>query len=40
MQSILLFYSEKPMAFLDGHAPYRVSKAEFHPNGEYVATCW
>lgn len=32
--------SEKPIAFLDGHAPYRVSKAEFHPSGQYVATCW
>lgn len=31
--------SEKPMAFLDGHAPHRVSKAEFHPHGQYLATC-
>lgn len=32
--------SEKPIGKLDGHAPYRVSKAEFHPNGKHLATCW
>lgn len=32
--------NEKPIGELDGHAPNRVSKAEFHPCGKYVATCW
>jgi U4/U6 small nuclear ribonucleoprotein PRP4 len=33
------FYRDRPIGSLDGHAPYRVSKAEFHPSGRFVATC-
>ena len=32
--------SEEPLAHLDGHTPYRVSKAEFHPSGRFLGTCW
>lgn len=31
--------NEKPIGQLEGHKPYRVSKAEFHPNGRHLATC-
>jgi U4/U6 small nuclear ribonucleoprotein PRP4 len=31
--------SENPIGELNGHAPNRVSKAEFHPSGRFLATC-
>lgn len=31
--------NEKPIGQLEGHAPHRVSKSEFHPNGRHLATC-
>jgi U4/U6 small nuclear ribonucleoprotein PRP4 len=40
MKSILKFNSEKPIGDLEGHHPHRVSRAEFHPSGRFVATCW
>lgn len=30
---------EEPLGDIDGHAPHRVSKAEFHPSGRFLATC-
>ena len=32
--------SETPLGSISGHTPYRVSKAEFHPSGRFIATCW
>ncbi|XP_004925115.2 U4/U6 small nuclear ribonucleoprotein Prp4 isoform X1 [Bombyx mori] len=32
------FASESPMASLPGHSPHRVSRAEFHPSGRFLAT--
>ncbi|XP_046437636.1 U4/U6 small nuclear ribonucleoprotein Prp4-like [Daphnia pulex] len=31
--------SEEPIADMEGHAPHRVSKVEFHPSGRFLATC-
>lgn len=31
--------SEDPIADVEGHAPNRVSKVEFHPSGRFLATC-
>lgn len=31
------FTSGSPMASLSGHAPYRVSRVEFHPSGRFLA---
>ena len=31
--------SEEPVANIDGHVPYRVSRLEFHPSGRFLGTC-
>ncbi|VDP23682.1 unnamed protein product [Soboliphyme baturini] len=31
--------SELPIADIEGHAPYRVSRLAFHPSGRFLATC-
>ena len=31
--------SPKPLADLEGHAPHRVSRVNFHPSGRFLATC-
>ncbi|XP_076314876.1 U4-U6 small nuclear riboprotein factor 60K [Tachypleus tridentatus] len=31
--------SEEPIADLEGHHPYRVSRLAFHPSGRFLATC-
>ena len=31
--------SEEPIADMEGHAPHRVSKVQFHPSGRFLATC-
>jgi U4/U6 small nuclear ribonucleoprotein PRP4 len=31
--------SDTPIANLKGHSPYRVSKVEFYPTGQYLAAC-
>lgn len=31
--------SEEPIANIEGHAPYRVSRLGFHPSGRFLATC-
>ncbi|XP_060865398.1 U4/U6 small nuclear ribonucleoprotein Prp4 [Metopolophium dirhodum] len=30
---------EEPVADLEGHAPFRVSRADFHPSGRFLGTC-
>lgn len=30
---------EEPVADLEGHAPFRVSRAIFHPSGRFLGTC-
>ncbi|GFS26665.1 U4/U6 small nuclear ribonucleoprotein Prp4-like [Elysia marginata] len=32
--------SEEPLADIEGHAPYRVSRLKYHPSGRFLATCW
>lgn len=31
--------SETPLAEVEGHAPHRVSRVQFHPSGRYLGTC-
>lgn len=31
--------NEEPIADIEGHAPHRVSKLEFHPSGRFLGTC-
>ena len=31
--------NDEPIASLEGHSPYRVSRIAFHPSGNYLATC-
>lgn len=31
--------SKNPIANIEGHAPYRVSRIGFHPSGRFLATC-
>ncbi|XP_059174030.1 U4/U6 small nuclear ribonucleoprotein Prp4-like [Physella acuta] len=31
--------SEEPVADIEGHAPYRVSRVKYHPSGRFLATC-
>lgn len=31
--------SEEPIADMEGHAPHRVTRVEFHPSGRFLATC-
>ncbi|CAL1534286.1 unnamed protein product [Lymnaea stagnalis] len=31
--------SEEPIADIEGHAPYRVSRVKYHPSGRFLATC-
>ncbi|XP_060071892.1 U4/U6 small nuclear ribonucleoprotein Prp4-like [Ylistrum balloti] len=31
--------SEEPMADIEGHAPYRVSRLAYHPSGRFLGTC-
>ncbi|KAL4219446.1 U4/U6 small nuclear ribonucleoprotein Prp4 [Mactra antiquata] len=31
--------SEEPVADIEGHAPYRVSRLAYHPSGRFLATC-
>lgn len=37
----MYFFSKKeePVADLEGHAPFRVSRALFHPSGRFLGTC-
>lgn len=30
---------EESVADLEGHAPFRVSRADFHPSGRFLGTC-
>ena len=32
--------SDEPIAEIEGHAPFRVSKVKFHPSGRFLATAW
>ena len=32
--------SDEPLADIEGHAPHRVSRLAFHPNGRFLATAW
>lgn len=32
--------SEEPIADIEGHAPYRVSRVAFHPCGRFLGTAW
>ena len=36
----MLIFSDEPIADVEGHAPYRVSRLAFHPSGRFLATCW
>lgn len=31
--------SEEPVADIEGHAPYRVSRLKYHPSGRFLGTC-
>lgn len=31
--------SDEPVADIEGHAPYRVSRLKYHPSGRFLATC-
>ncbi|KAK6978386.1 U4/U6 small nuclear ribonucleoprotein Prp4 [Biomphalaria glabrata] len=31
--------SDEPIADIEGHAPYRVSRVKYHPSGRFLATC-
>lgn len=33
-------FREEPVADIEGHAPYRVSRLAYHPSGRFLATCW
>lgn len=33
-------FSEEPVADIEGHAPYRVSRLAYHPSGRFLGTCW
>ena len=33
-------YSDEPIADIEGHAPYRVSRLAWHPSGRFLGTCW
>ena len=33
-------FSDEPVADIEGHAPYRVSRLAYHPSGRFLATCW
>ena len=37
---VFLPLSEEPLADIEGHAPYRVSRLKYHPSGRFLATCW
>lgn len=32
--------SDEPIADIEGHAPFRVSRVAFHPNGRFLGTAW
>lgn len=32
--------SEEPIADIEGHAPFRVSRLAYHPSGRFLGTCW
>lgn len=36
---LFTYFSEEPIADIEGHMPHRVSRIAFHPSGRFLGTC-